>query len=76
MRAMGMFPYFQDQIPGPSTDGTLASVPTGRDVTIPLPDEVASTPPKNRNTIVKGTIGHTDTVYCHQVQYGVFAGDA
>lgn len=75
-RELGMFPYSADGVLAPHTDGTLMSVPTGRENTIMEPTGGAYTPNKNSGRIVKGTIGNTDLVYATQIAYGVFAGDS
>ena len=73
-RIMGAFPYNEDEVPAPVTDGTLASVPTGRDITIDGPQQPRQKA-KNRGAIIPGTIGNTDLVDCNLISYAIFAGD-
>ena len=73
-RIMGAFPYSEDEVPAPVTDGTLASVPTGRDITTNGPQE-ARIKPKNRGAIIPGTIGNTDLVDANTTAHAIFAGD-
>lgn len=76
-RAMGMFPYYQDEASGPGTSGTLASVPTGRDFTAPAPADVVEGSDKNNGNIIPSGISETtDLIFANKVQYGVFGGDA
>lgn len=71
---MGIFPYSDDEVPAPVTDGTLASVPTGRDVTTEGPKAPRAIP-KNRGAIIPGTIGNTDLVDANTTSHAIFAGD-
>ena len=68
-----LFPYNTPNIPNARTDGTLASIPTGRDVTIDGPH--AREPyPKDRGAVRDGGIGNTDVVDCNKVAHTVFTG--
>lgn len=75
-RELGMFPYSEDGVIAPHTDGTLNAVPTGIDLSIDSPNSNRYTRGKNSGTVIKGTIGDTDYVYCDSIAYGVFAGDS
>lgn len=73
-RAMGIFPYSEDEVPAPVTDGTLASVPSGTDFTVAGPT-MPRTKPKNRGAIIPGTIGNTDLLDANTTSHAVLAGD-
>lgn len=74
-REMGIFPYNNDNvmIANPDTDGTISSVPTGRETDITGPQNRPLTP-KNRGAIIKGTIGNTDLVGANTTHHTVFTG--
>jgi hypothetical protein len=74
-RQLGIFPYSADGVEAPNTDGTLSSVPTGRDTDIGPPESLG-VPSKNNGEIVKGSIGNTDYIYANVVAHGVLAGDS
>ncbi len=73
-REMGIFPYLDTAVaPNADTDGTLASIPTGRDVTITGPQHRAMRP-KNRGAIVDGGIGNTNFIDCNTTSHEIFTG--
>lgn len=72
-RIGGVFPYSEDEVPAPVTDGTLASVPTGRDTDIVGPQQ-PRIKPKNRGALIAGEIGNTDFVDCNNVSHAVLTG--
>lgn len=77
MRETGIFPYANDYQLAANSDATIVSVPTGREPIMPYPtrdnvDQANS----NRGKMIDGGLSETDYVYCTEVAYGVFAGDA
>lgn len=69
----GIFPYSEDEVPAPVTDGTIASVPSGTDFTIAGP-QLPREKPKNRGTIIQSPIGNTDFVDANTTSHTILTG--
>jgi hypothetical protein len=73
-REMGFFPYrTPNTVANADTDGTLVSVPTGRDLSIDGPTQQMMRP-KNRGAIIDGGIGDTDYLDANTTAHTVFTG--